>query len=177
MMIRCQEKTAFQRRVRLEVVGLALALAADQLLVGSNIIMQLMLNLPFLMMTKRQEKTAFRRRVRLEVVGLALAQALAADQILDASNIIMQSMLNLAFLTTIKRQEKTAFQRRVRLEEEVEGLALALAQAADQLSTCHSAAVALRPSPSAHLTRRECTSHTSPKCTIPKASSSQLKSP
>ena len=74
-MIRCQEKTAFQRRVRLEVVGLALALAADQLLVGSNIIMQLMLNLPFLMMTKRQEKTAFQRRVKLvvEVVGLAPA--------------------------------------------------------------------------------------------------------
>ena len=48
----------------------------------------------------------------------------------------------------IRCQEKTAFQRRVTLE--VVGLA---ALAADQLSTCDSAAVALRPSPSAHLSR------------------------
>ena len=127
------------------------------------------------MMIRCQEKTAFQRRLTLEVVGLALALALAADQLLVGSNIIMQLMLNLEFLMTIKRQEKTAFQRRVRLE--VVGLALALAAPADQLSTCHSAAVGLRPSPSAHLTSREFTSHTSPKCTIPKASSSQLKSP
>ena len=48
MAIKCQEKTAFQRRVTLEVeVGpvLALALAADQLSVGSGTIIQVMLNL------------------------------------------------------------------------------------------------------------------------------------
>ena len=61
----------------------------------------------------------------------------------------------------IRCEEKTAFQRRVRVEVVV--VEVGLPPPADQLSTCESAAVALRPSPSAHLTRREFTSHTSPK--------------
>ena len=69
---------------------------------------------------------------------------------------------------TIKGQEKTAFQRRVRLK--VVGLA---ALAADQLSTCDSAAVALRPSLSAHLTRPTSAHLSKSQFTTPKAQSAQ----
>ena len=97
------------------------------------------------------EKTAFQRSVRLFVMVMSLAVVwLAVD--MEWCQLWTSHIKSVA-LMMIRCEEKTAFQRRVRVEVVVVEVGLA----ADQLSTYHSAPVALSPSQSAQLPTTEWT--------------------